>query len=84
MTSLFKWKIEYWTSLAASLGGKIYAGLLADADSSILLTFFLPDKSTKEPSIPDLKFEDILIQINKLDKSTTGVSKFQEVKIVLD
>jgi len=84
LTSLFKWKIEYWTSLAASLGGKIYSGILADAGSSILLTMFLPDNNTKEPTIPELKFEDIIVQINKLDKSTSGVTKFQEVNVTFD
>ena len=84
MTSLFKWKVEYWTSLAASVGGKIYSGILADAGSSLLLTMFLPDNSNKEPTIPELKFEDIIVQINKLDKSTTGVAKFQEVNITFD
>jgi hypothetical protein len=81
LTSLFKWKIEYWTSLAASLGGKIYSGILADAGSSILLTMFLPDNNTKESTIPELKFEDIIVQINKLDKSKSGVTKFQEVNV---
>ena len=61
MTSLFKWKVEYWTSLAASVGGKIYSGILADAGSSLLLTMFLPDNSNKEPTIPELKFEDIIV-----------------------
>jgi len=83
LTSLFKWKIEYWTSLAACLGGKIYSGILADAGSSILLTIFLPDNNTKEPTIPELKFEDIIVQINKLDKSKSGVTKFQEVNVSL-
>ena len=84
VTSSFKWKIEYWTSLVASIGGKIYAGILADAGSSILLTVFLRDNSPKDFSIPELKFEDILVQINKLDKTTTGLSKFQEVNITYD
>ncbi len=84
MTSLFKWKLEYWTSVAASVGGKIYSGILADAGSSILLTMFFPNKSTREPIIPELKFEDIIVQINKIDKSTTGVAKFQEVNITFD
>ena len=84
MTSSFKWKIEYWNSLVASIGGKIYAGILADAGSSILLTVFLRDNSPKDFSIPELKFEDILVQINKLDKTTTGLSKFQEVNITYD
>ncbi len=45
---------------------------------------FLPDNNTKEPTIPELKFEDIIVQINKLDKSTSGVTKFQEVNVTFD